>query len=56
MHTVVSGYVGAKTGKTYHATATALIEAPAGEFKGLKRGSYSLYNGETKARQDKTSE
>ena len=43
IHGILDGYKGAKTGKTYHATRGALIEAPEGEFKNLAPGSYSLH-------------
>lgn len=36
------GYAGAKTGRVYHTTPGAVIEAPEGEFKNLKQGQYRL--------------
>ena len=61
IHEVVSGYTGAKTGKVYHVTPTALIEAPKGEFKNLPAGAYSLYRApgkspEQDSEQDKNDE
>ena len=43
IRTTLSGFVGVKTGKTYHATPSSVIEAPEGEFKTLRRADYSVY-------------
>ena len=46
IHVPLDGYEGAKTGKEYHATREAVIEAPEGEFKNLGSDEYSLLDGE----------